>query len=79
MCAAASGATGLSQIRQRIPEYAGIMVAAADRMSGTDGQRWRAARSPRHDAPTSNVVAQTLFATDLSDEPTKFSRRITAS
>jgi len=54
--------------RQRIPEYASLMVAEAARMRET----WRAgeerdiSRDMMH--LTLNVVSQTLFATDLRDE-----------
>jgi cytochrome P450 len=54
--------------RQRIPEYAAVMVREAARMR----ESWRAgeerdiARDMMH--LTLNVVAQTLFATDLRDE-----------
>src|SRR5437588_5623457 len=54
--------------RQRIPEYAGMMVAEADRMSDRwrDGEQRDIAIDMMH--LTLNVVAQTLFATDLRDE-----------
>jgi cytochrome P450 len=54
--------------RQRIPEYASLMVAEAARMR----DRWRAgqerdiSRDMMH--LTLNIVSQTLFATDLRDE-----------
>src|SRR5438270_138434 len=54
--------------RQRIPEYAGMMVAEADRMRERwrDGEQRDIAIDMMH--LTLNVVAQTLFATDLRDE-----------
>jgi len=54
--------------RQRIPEYADVMVREAARMrnSWRDGQERDIARDMMH--LTLNVVAETLFATDLRDE-----------
>ena len=54
--------------RQRIPEYASAMVREAARMRDTwrDGEHRDIARDMMH--LTLNVVASTLFATDLRDE-----------
>src|SRR5215469_17603564 len=54
--------------RQRIPEYAGTMVREAVRMRDRwrDGERRDLAIDMMH--LTLNIVAQTLFATDLRDE-----------
>jgi len=54
--------------RQRIPEYAGMMITEADRMRERwrDGEQRDIAIDMMH--LTLNVVAQTLFATDLRDE-----------
>ncbi len=54
--------------RQRIPEYASVMVREATRMreSWRDGEQRDIAIDMMH--LTLNVVAQTLFATDLSQE-----------
>src|SRR5207302_7650388 len=54
--------------RQRIPEYAGTMVQEAARMRGRwrDGEQRDIAIDMMH--LTLNVVAKTLFATDLGDE-----------
>jgi cytochrome P450 len=54
--------------RQRIPEYADMMVQEAARMreSWRDGEQHDIARDMMH--LTLNVVAQTLFAADLHDE-----------
>src|ERR1700752_1441797 len=54
--------------RQRIPEYANMMVAEAVRMRDRwrDGEQRDVAIDMMH--LTLNVVAQTLFATDLRDE-----------
>lgn len=54
--------------RQRIPEYASTMVREAARMrdSWRDGEERNIARDMMH--LTLNVVAETLFATDLRDE-----------
>jgi cytochrome P450 len=54
--------------RQRIPEYADVMVWEAARMrdSWRDGQQRDVARDMMH--LTLNVVAETLFAADLREE-----------
>ena len=54
--------------RQRIPEYASLMVVEAVRMreSWRAGEQRNIARDMMH--LTLNVVSQTLFATDLRDE-----------
>jgi len=54
--------------RQRIPEYAAIIVREAARMrdSWHDGEQRDIARDMMH--LTLNIVAETLFATDLRDE-----------
>src|SRR5579859_8180811 len=54
--------------RQRIPEYAGVMVREAARMreSWRHGEQRDIARDMMH--LTLNVVSKTLFATDLRDE-----------
>jgi cytochrome P450 len=54
--------------RQQIPEYAATMVREAARMrdSWRDGEERNIARDMMH--LTLNVVAQTLFATDLREE-----------
>src|SRR4029077_6107383 len=54
--------------RQRIPEYAGTMVQQAASMRGgwKDGEQRDIAIDMMH--LTLNVVAQTLFATDLREE-----------
>ena len=54
--------------RQRIPEYAGVMVREAARMreSWRHGEQRDIARDMMH--LTLNVVSETLFATDLRDE-----------
>jgi cytochrome P450 len=54
--------------RQQIPEYAATMVREAERMrdSWRDGEERNVARDMMH--LTLNVVAQTLFATDLREE-----------
>jgi cytochrome P450 len=62
--------------RQRIPEYAGIMVEEAARMRDIwrDGERRDIATDMMH--LTLNVVARTLFATDLRDEAFELSDAI---
>ena len=54
--------------RQRIPEYAGVMVREAARMreSWRHGEQRDIARDMMH--LTLNVVSETLFATDLREE-----------
>ncbi len=54
--------------RQRIPAYAETMVREAERMRGSwrDGEERDIARDMMH--LTLNVVAETLFATDLREE-----------
>jgi len=54
--------------RQRIPEYAGVMVREAARMRDAwhHGEQRDIARDMMHLAL--NIVAETLFATDLRDE-----------
>jgi cytochrome P450 len=62
--------------RQRIPEYAGVMVEEAAQMRNAwrDGEQRDVAIDMMH--LTLNVVARTLFATDLRDEASELADAI---